>query len=368
MSENTERILIIMPRQLGDVLLTTSMVPCIKASYPNAEIDWYAHPMASQILAGNNDIHRVLYHPRPLRHYTSKLGLGFFRAVLTLVRDELLLLLTIRSRRYDAVIDVMNNPRTAIATLFSGARVRASFSTRFLRNLAYNWLLPRNELNEGYIGWTRLFLLRAIGCKIPSEGEVSIYLPASASDTEVASKVLADAKLAAKCERFVTLSPTHRRPVRQWPHYASLAFELVTKHNVGVIWLWGPGEEEFVLNLHVETQNRLREKGFRREASVMPPLLTLARVGELARLSSCFIGNSNGLSHMATARGARTLEIHGPTLARTWRFPNPSRNQSIEGPCECKGKNTCKYGLPAKCLKEISVEAIITMIVNSHFI
>mgnify|MGYP000573654518 CR=1 FL=1 len=58
-----KKILIMLPRQLGDVLLATPLVSVLKQKYPTAQIDWWAHPMAKEILSGNSYLNTIHYLP-----------------------------------------------------------------------------------------------------------------------------------------------------------------------------------------------------------------------------------------------------------------------------------------------------------------
>lgn len=348
------RLLIIMPRQLGDVLLTTPFLKIIKDQHPDCKIDWYAHPMAKQILDGNAKISHILYHPKGRDH--TKFVLTSFWEWL---KAECRLLMVLRKNNYDAVVDVMNNPRTAIASFFTKAPIRISFRTRVLRNLAFTHLMNREEMEGGYIAGTRLKLLAGI-CKLPSDVASGDYrnvhteLAPSEGDIETAMRVLEKAKLKTGCEKFVVMSPTHRRTVRQWPHYVALARKLIVEKNVGVIWLWGPGEENFVKQLHEETLEKSNSV-----ASYMPEeMMSLRSTGVLCAHTLGFLGNSNGLSHVAVACGAKSVEIHGSTDARVWTHPDTENHMGVQAICSCMGSNTCQFGVVAKCMRELSVNEV----------
>lgn len=57
------RILIILPRQLGDILLGSSLSFALRQSFPSAHISWLSHPMGRQLLTGHPALNEVRYHP-----------------------------------------------------------------------------------------------------------------------------------------------------------------------------------------------------------------------------------------------------------------------------------------------------------------
>lgn len=350
------KILIVMPRQLGDVLLTTFLPQVIHNDDPQAEIYWYAHPMARQILECNPELQGVIYHPKPVAPLKA-IGLSeYLKSIFKNIAAEWQILRAVRRHRFDILIDAMNNPRTALLSLLSGARERISFKTRFIRNLAFTHLLERKTFAGRYIAASKLEFLRPLGFKIPTQPEN--LLPAL-TQTEDDKKIARDVFQKAKTGVVVTLSPTHRHPVRQWVHFAELAQKLVNDFSCFIIWLWGPGEEDFVRELDTQLTAKVGDGH-----SLVPPLLSLAQTAALCGMSDLFIGNSNGLSHVAVAGGARTIELHGPTDPLVWTHSDSSRHVGLGSTCECRGSNTCQFGMPPRCQTQLSVDEVLRAFVD----
>lgn len=357
-----KKILIIMPRQLGDVLLTTTLPQAIHNENADVRIDWYAHPMSKQILEGNKHLTQIHYHPKNFaffRKNARKGFLGFFSAMRSLFKEEINLVRRIKKENYDVVVDVMNNPRTALLSFLSQAKQRVSFKTRFLRNLAYTDLMTRDAFAGDYIAYTRLKLLRCIGIEEKNWRSLTAELPFSQEELANANDFVSGLKSRLPGKKLVLLSPTHRHPVRRWPHYAALAKALVDTGNVVVIWLFGPGEEQLVSELHRQVQIQTASAANGDLYSVVAPLFSLREVAALASLCDLFVGNSNGLSHVAVAGGIKTVQLHGPTDPAVWTHSDAQRHIGLKSNCECLGKNECRYGLPAKCLSEVSPDSVL---------
>ena len=100
------RILLIQPRAIGDVLCTTPIINYLKKAIPDARIDFLVEPLGKALLETHPGLNEVLI-------YDKKKA---FQEILRVHR-----------RRYDTVLDFMNNPRTAYLTAFSGASWRVGF-------------------------------------------------------------------------------------------------------------------------------------------------------------------------------------------------------------------------------------------------
>ena len=112
-----ERILVIQFRMIGDVLLSTPVVRALRQHYPESYIAFCTEPGPAGVLKGNPYIDEVLIHPRPATW-----------------RQEARFLRHIRRGRFDLVVDLMGNPRSAVLARISGAPHRLGFA-RWPRSL-----------------------------------------------------------------------------------------------------------------------------------------------------------------------------------------------------------------------------------------
>lgn len=371
MNPPPKNILLILPRQLGDILLATTLPQVLKAHFPGVRVSWSAHPMGRQILLGNPHLDAILLHPVAPRMPVGADGsmtfakrASHFCSYFKYLWDELRFVRRLRLEKFDVVIDAMNNPRTALQAFFSSAPLRISFRTRAPRNWAFHVLIPREDLGQCYLAKGRLGLLEPLGlvlANVAAEMAHATFLPVAHVDMFRARAVYEEACVASGCPRLIVLSPTHRHEVRKWPEscYVELALRLVRASSDAVLWIFGPGEESGVRQLHERLQTLLRQAGLSAERSQMAPLLSLREVGSLCAMARGWVGNSNGLSHVAVAGGARTVQIHGPTRPATWTHPDKLRHRGIQrhtGCLEC-GKNSCR--LPVReCLDLLSVDDV----------
>jgi ADP-heptose:LPS heptosyltransferase len=144
-SAEFSRILLIKPSALGDVVHTIPVLVKLRARYPRARIDWLITPENAEVVRHHPALSNVVLFAR--RDF-SKPGqrwramLGFFD-----------MLKQIRRARYDLVVDMHGQVRSALFALTSGARVRIGFDRpiKFSRTISAEHHL-RNIPNRGWRG------------------------------------------------------------------------------------------------------------------------------------------------------------------------------------------------------------------------
>lgn len=295
-----ERILVIQLRQLGDILLTTPCLRAIKAERPKARLTVLTHGMGKLILNQN---------PFVDEHFSygddwSKL-------------QEWRLAQTLRQRKFDLVIDFMNNPRSAFYALMTGARERIAFNSA--RRFAYTHTIPR-PAQGNYIVDDKFQLLKEAGFN-PTDRR--LILPWFEPHLQPLLRFQGEHPAFLSAPLRVVISPTHRREPRRWPlkHYAALSDWLQNEWKAAVVWLWGPGEEAVV------------DEGlsYCSVPALKAPKTSFAEMTAFVANCDLFIGNSNGPSHVAVAGGICSLQLHGHTSAASW-CPMTPEHQAVQAP------------------------------------
>ena len=121
------RILLIKPSALGDVVHTIPVLVKLRARYPSARIDWLITPENADIVRCHPALSNVVLFAR--RDF-SKRGRRW-RALVSFFD----LLKQIRRVKYDLVVDMHGQLRSAFFALVSGARVRIGFDRPIKREL-----------------------------------------------------------------------------------------------------------------------------------------------------------------------------------------------------------------------------------------
>jgi len=365
--KDPSHVLIVLPRQLGDILLGSSLAFALKKRLPHATIRWVSHPMGRQLLEGHPALTEVLYHPVWKKR---SIGQWFIHPLNTLLAfinylfAEMVFLKSLRAQNFELVIDCICTPKTALMTFVTGAKRRHGIQTRWNRNWAYTWRCDTSQWGKIYTAQARLNLLEPLlgfnAVSQPDPAWLDSWIPEPSESVSQMNKLLNNLNL--EKHNFAVLSPTSRRPLRQWPgaSFVELGLQLIIQHQLKICWFYGPGEFEFTDELHRQLQFKLKQLGLDPSASCLPPLLTLSEAAIVSGLSAVWIGNTNGLSHVAVAGGARTVQIYGPTSGDAWTHPDRTKHRAVqrkEGCVRCES-NHCRTGTH-ECMKLLTVDEVL---------
>jgi ADP-heptose:LPS heptosyltransferase len=340
-------VLILQPRRIGDVIVTTPVIDVVKAAFPSAIVDFLVEPGMAPVLTNYPGLNEALVFDKNKFWFWLK---------------------DVRRRRYDWVLDFMNNPRTAQLTLASGAPVRAGFETPGW-GLVYNVRIPR-PATPVYAVQNKFNLLRALGLTPPTSG-VWPRLPVAEQDFDGLRDWWAASPLAG--HPVLALMPAHRHAVRQWPPEKFAAvMDLFLKGDdqipPGPPWqkggdeaeaksdaasrrvalVGGPGEEDLLDRLAAAHPGR----------AVRVPHGPLRQAAAVFRRCRAALTNDSGLMHLAVASGIPTVTVYGPTTPGSWNPGEPPHRWfQAEGlACVSCNRDRCPFG--HECMAWVSAERV----------
>jgi ADP-heptose:LPS heptosyltransferase len=275
------RILLIQDRRMGDVVLTTALLEDIAMAEPAADIDFLVGAPAAPLLR---------HHPliRDVVILDKDRTVGMWRAV--------------RSRRYDLVIDVQGNLRTAIITRASGAVTRVGWRSRG-RAWAYTHPVERQR-NRRYVVHDRQRLLHAAG--IPTQALLP-RLHLTEQERSDGAAVLANLGIDTS-STVVGVMLTTRDPTRDWPvqHFVRLSRDL---EQAGVTTVILPGGED------VARIAQFHAAGGR---GVVAPNVGIRPLMGLIAACSLLVSPDTGPAHIATALAVPRVTLYGPSSPMGW--------------------------------------------------
>ena len=333
-----ENILVVKLSAIGDVIHALPVSYAIKEQYPEAHLTWVVEQAAYAILADNPCIDElILFEKAKFR----SIG-GFLREIGPFRRR-------LRTRRYDASLDLQGLFKSAAIAWNAGAKLR--IGTPNMREGAHLVSRPvRGAHAEGHIVERYLDVARALGCRV---GEVRF--PVSVSDRD---RMAADTLLAREGVQegrpFVAFAVGANWPNKRWPveHFAALADRLYHAHYVPV--LVGGGRLDATL-----AEDILR-------ASEIPPVNLVGRTN-LKQLAHVFtraalvLGGDTGPVHLAAGLRVPTVMLMGPTDAnRNGPYGQLQNAIEVDRPCRGCWKRACPKGLD--CLAAIPVDAVAAKI------
>jgi ADP-heptose:LPS heptosyltransferase len=316
------RILLIQLRQIGDVLMCTPAIRALRKAFPHARIDFLVEPGPAKALAGNPHVTEViLRHPK--RGWIENLRTIHF----------------VRSRRYDILIDFLANPRSAIISFLSGVPLTISYA-----NKRRSFFYRRNINQEGnYSAAHKLSLLKALGI---NNGDLRPVYTTSERSRALSQRWLKKENI--EPGRFISIDATHRRITRRWRRFGELADLLAKEHGVKCVFLWGPGEENYIDEIFSSCS----------VTHIKTPSTSLDEMAAIIENSAALVGTDSAPRHLAAALGIPTLTVIGSTIAQNWTLPEPiHRTVSLDLPCRPCNKNVCEKD-DFECLEALEPDTV----------
>ena len=338
------RILVTRLRFMGDIVLTTPILRSIRHACPEARISFLGDRTAVRLLEHHPCVDQILQY-------------DFTRAD---VCEQIRVVRMIRRHRFDLVLDLFGNPRSALLTLLSGAPVRVG-PDRKGRGRAYT-----NRVHDD--GKTRTAVeyhnqaLRAAGIE-PTATRTEIVLTKSERDAGHARLALT---LGITSERLASTPVVGIHPGASWPakkwlpdRYATLADRLRNEAGAAVVFTAGPNDKDAVAAVQ----------------SFLPhpiPVFSSLPLRDLASvIASCtvYVSNDAGPMHIAPAVGTPTVGIFGPGEEQIW-FPyghgdghRALRNDVPCHPCHLDFCNRPGEGY-MECMKLLTVDEVLGVVVR----
>ena len=318
------KILVIKLRAIGDVLLSTAVLPDLRKAFPDAAIDFLTEKPSRQVVEGNPEISSAIVYDGRKQN-----GAG-------LIAD-------IRGRKYDLVIDLFGNPRSALVTLFSGARYRVGYRFGW-RRYCYNIVVTPRGGEVHNIDFN-LDALRAIGIPV---GHPTASFTIDAEAEAFAERFYSGSGL--DCRSVVALNPGGGWYTKRWPscQYVALGGMLAEKYNTQIIVLWGPGEQETAR----EIISQMRSK------ALLIPAADLKQLAAIIKQCAAMVTNDSGPMHIAAAVGTPVLAIFGPTIPDL-QGPVGDKHVVIQNQkLVCLGCNDTVCPIENPCMEQLDADVV----------
>jgi len=227
-----KKILIIKPRGIGDIILSTIVLDNLSSCFPAAEIHYLVEEFAKQSVEDNPLIKKI--------HTMQKTEFAYFVAR------------RIRKEKYDLIIDLWSNPRSAQITFLSGAKYRLGYSYRG-RRYAYN-IKAVADRGDVHSAEHNLELLKAIDVPITSK---NIHYHINKNSQEKADRFIKESKLINRAIIGIIPSGGWESKRCDAENWIEICRELVNQFDVSLLLLWGPGDEGDVKKIKSELKDEI---------------------------------------------------------------------------------------------------------------
>jgi len=312
------KILVVRFSSIGDIVLTTPVVRCLKTQIDDAEIHYVTKVQYQSILQNNP--------------YIDKVHL-LMENLTDLIQD-------LKKEKYDVVIDLHNNLRTRIIKWRLGVR---SFSFNKLN--IEKWLMVNlkiNHLPDKHIVDRYLETAKSLGIKNDALG-LDYFIP---DEDEVPWEWLPESHR----RGFVAYAIGGQHETKKLP--LERMVELCKKINKPIVLLGG--KEDFDNGERI--LNELQESIFNTCGK-----LNLNQSASLIKKASYVFSHDTGLMHIAAALKKEVFSIWGNTLPAFGMYPYRTKYHSLENtrincrPCSKIGFQKCPKG-HFKCMNEMKFD------------
>lgn len=310
---------------MGDLLLSTPVLPNLRDYFPNATIHFLTLRRSRDILMDNQYISRVIT-------YDPKEDKPFFT------------IKNIRKQKYDLVIDLFCNPRTALITFCSGAKYRFGFDFRG-RSYAYN---IKMKGRGGIVHNVEFNLdsLRKLNIPITSK---KLNISVTVVHEEFANEFIEKDKINSKNIFAISLTGNWEAKKYKTQDYIELIEKIKHKYNVNFILIWGNKNEkvecEKIHNVH-------------KHNSFVIPDSPIRYLGAIIKKCDLLIGNDSGPMHIAVAQGIPVLGIYGPTNPALQGPYGDNNLTVVNKKIDCLCCNLLECDIGNICMTELSKDSV----------
>lgn len=333
-----EKILIIKPSALGDILHSLAVVGAIKKEYPDIRIGWVVNRDYAALLEQHPLIDTVYVFDRK--------KWGKLRYMGATLREFPAFMRSIRNEKYDYVIDLQGLFRSGLVTAFSGARLKIGLSdAREGSRLAYSHVITVHDKKrhavDRYLKTVNYFEIQCDDC-------ITFPVYWSKHDEKRVDELCRQNGLT-NGSLVIGLNPNARWGSKCWPeeHFAQLGDMLYEKLKAKVVFVGSPADRQTAEAIVSAMKHRPVD------AVGQTSLLEL---GALLKRMECLVTNDSGPMHMAVAVGTPVVALFGPTdPQKTGPYGNGHAVIQKNLSCAACMRRSC---MTRKCMSDISVDEV----------
>lgn len=338
------KILIVKMSSLGDLIHTFPVIQYLKQQIPYAEIDWVVEAPFAELIQAHPKVNQVIT-VQTKKWRSHPFSIQMWKEVREFRKN-------LRQKKYDLVLDLQGNTKSAFVTLFAKSSKKVGFGSETVPEWP-NILATHQKFNPpkgANIRQDYLFLAQSALKDFSPFQETGVKLKIS-SDEE---KMIKDLLL--KIEGLkILVCPGSNWPNKQLSEETLTSFlkKLSTKYSAHFLFLWGTQAEKIL----VEKISLSFPKNFTiLDKIALPTLQNL--------MASCdlVIAMDSLPLHLAGTTSTPTYSLFGPSSSSKYK-PLGDRHHAYQGSCpygqhfekRCDILRTCKTGA---CMKVLGGEQI----------
>jgi len=284
-NKHQQRILVVGPAWVGDMVMAQSLFMTLKQRNPDVNVDVLAPAWSLPLLSRMPEVNEAI--ALPVSHGELALGKRF-----RIGRQ-------LRDNAYTQAIVIPRSYKAALVPFFAGIPQR----TGYRGEMRYGIINDMHVLDKEVLTQT---VQRQVALGLPENPNQppAIPYPKLDIDKENQKRLLAELNLTQEKAIIGIMPGAEYGPAKQWPitYYQELAGNLIAAGYQ--VWVFGTDKEraigEQIVRAGVGVTNLCGKT-------------QLEDVVELVALCSSVVSNDSGLMHVACATGSRVIAIYGST-------------------------------------------------------
>lgn len=337
MNTHQDRILVVGPAWVGDMVMAQSLFMTLKQCQPAVIIDVLAPAWSLPLLSRMPEINEAI--ALPVRHGQLALATRF-----RLGRQ-------LRYKGYTRAIVIPRSFKAALVPFFAGIPVR----TGYRGEMRYGVINDMRALNKEVLTQT---VQRQVALGLPKTAEQPPAIPFPELQIEESNQRRLFEKLGLKKEKpIIGLMPgAEYGPAKQWPvaYYQELAEKLIAAGYQ--VWVFG-SEKEHAIGAQITQAGQ--------DITNLCGKTQLEDVVDLIALCHSVVSNDSGLMHVACATGRRVIAIYGSS-SPVYTPPLSKNAEVIYRYLECSPcfKRVCPLG-HTNCLTGIDSGILLAAVTGA---
>jgi len=324
------KILIIRFSSIGDIVLTTPIIRCVKQQIPDAEVHFLCKPEYKNILETNLYIRKIHFFDKENPYFWKELA----------------------NEKFNYIIELQNNYRSNKLC----RKLKISHA-HFPKLNIKKWLLVNfktNKMPNIHVVDRYFTATKQLPVKIENDGQ--------GLDFFILNKDYEKIKTYDIPPNFVTIAMGSQHKTKQLP--LPILVEVCKKINQHIVLLGGKNDVESANELCLQAKKNITN---------LCGKLTLRQSAACIDLSNILLTGDTGLMHIAAALNKPIVSVWGNTVPDFGMYPympqHPDNYHIIENtnlhcrPCSKLGFEKCPKK-HFKCMNEIDIEQIIKLIIS----
>ena len=301
------KVLIIQMKMIGDVLTSSILFEALRKKYPNAILHYLINDHTQPVVQNNPFIDKLILYKKEQ---------GFRK-----------LAKNIKAEKYNVVIDVLSNFKTALLTGLSGAKIKISYDKFYTRPVSTHVFSRQIEAKTiaGSAIEKRLRLLSPISPDFPEEIKPKIYLNKTEIDNGKAVLKAYEINLN-KTVYMIGALGSNGKKTYPLPYFAKLLDQIAKSTDAELLFNYIPKQKNDIDQLYQlcdpNTQQHIHLEIYGKN---------LREFLALTYHCDALIGNEGGAVNMAKALKVPTFAIFAPALNKSnWNmYEDGKHNVSV---------------------------------------